>query len=287
MTQTCSQENGVTAARDDFEQYLKEIRSYPMLTAQQERSIAAACAKGDQDAIRTMVNSNLRLVVTIAREYTGRGVPLMDLIQEGSIGLLTAAQKFDVAQNCRFSTYAAHWIHQGIGRYILTNSGVIRVPRQNVERARKLMAVAAAMQQEGLEPDARALAERTGIPENKVEEVLQLIPKVCSLDAPAGDPEHDALQALLADTQAAQPYEELVRRELVHTMNTLLGMLDARQQQVLRLHFGMEDNVCHSLSEIGKILGVSKERARQIRQQALEKLQVLGADIGLEEFLDE
>ena len=287
MTQTGSQEIGVPAARDDFEQYLKEIRSYPMLTAQQERSVAAACAQGDQDAIRTMVNSNLRLVVSIAREYAGRGVPLMDLIQEGSIGLLTAARKFDVAQNCRFSTYASAWIHQGISRYILNNSGVIRVSRQNMERARKLMAATAAMQQEGLEPDAQTLATRTGIPENKVGEILQLIPKVCSLDAPAGDPEHDALQALLADVQAPQPYEELVRRELVHTMDTLLGMLEPRQQQVLRLHFGMEDDVCHSLSEIGKILGVSKERARQIRQQALDKLHVLGADLGLEDFLDE
>ena len=159
--------------------------------------------------------------------------------------------------------------------------------RQSMERTWKLMAATAALQQEGLEPDSRELALRTGLSENKVEELLQLIPKVCSLDAPAGDQDHDALQALLEDLQAPQPYEELVRRELAHTMDTLLGMLNQRQQQVLRLYFGMEDDTCHSLAEIGNRLGISKERARQIQQQALEKLRVLGADLGLEDFLDE
>jgi RNA polymerase primary sigma factor len=286
MTHTLPDEKIISTA-DDFAQYLQEIRSYPMLTAQQERSIAEACARGDEDAIRTMVNSNLRLVVSIAREYANRGIPLMDLIQEGSIGLLTAARKFDLAQNCRFSTYASQWIHQGMSRYILNNSGVIRMSRQSTERARKLMAATSAMQQEGLEPTPAVLALRTGIPEDKVTELLSLIPKVCSLDAPVGDPEHDALQMLLEDVQTPQPYEELVRRELTHTMNTLLGMLSPRQQQVLRLHFGMEDDTCHSLAEIGSILGISKERARQIEQQALEKLHKLGADLSLEEFLDE
>ena len=286
MMQTLPQQSE-SAAQDDFAQYLREIRSYPMLTAQQERSIAEACARGDENAIRTMVNSNLRLVVSIAREYANRGIPLMDLIQEGSIGLLTAARKFDLAQNCRFSTYASQWIRQGISRYILNNSGVIRMSRQNTERARKLLAATAAMQQQGLEPVPAELAQRTGIPEKKVEEILRLIPKVGSLDAPAGDPEHDALKSLLEDASAPQPYEELVCRELERTMDSLLGMLEERQRQLLRLRFGMEDDICHSLAEIGSILNISKERARQIEGQALDKLRSLGADLGLEDFLNE
>ena len=143
------------------------------------------------------------------------------------------------------------------------------------------------MQQEGLEPEVAELSQRTGIPEHKVTELMELLPKVCSLDAPLGDPEHDTLQTLLEDIQAPQPYEELVRRELAHTIETLLSALEPRQQQVLRLRFGLEDDACHSLSEIGNVLGVSKERARQIEQQALGKLRALGADLGLEDFLDE
>lgn len=287
MMQTLPEEKNTPSLQDDFSDYLRKIRSYPMLTAEQEKEIAIACAAGDEDAIRTMVNSNLRLVVSIAREYANRGVPLMDLIQEGSVGLLIAARKFDHTQNWRFSTYASPWIRQRIDRYILSNSGVIRMSRQKTEQVRKLMAAKAAIEQEGLEPEPAELSRRTGVPVDKVEDLLQMVPKVGSLDAPAGDPEHDALRALLADLQAPQPHQELVRQELNRTMNTLLGMLDERHQQVLRLYFGMEDDICYSLAEIGKMLGISKERARQIRQQALSKLRELGADLGLEDFLDE
>ena len=274
-----------TGQENDVAQYLKEIRSYPMLTPARERELAMACSQGDEEAIRAMVNSNLRLVVSIAREYAGRGVPLLDLIQEGSIGLLTAARKFDYPLQCRFSTYAAQWIRQGITRCILNHAGLIRVPRHTMERMRKLLAVKAALQQEGLEPEVAELSRRSGIAEDKVQELLQLLPQVCSLDAPAGDPENDALQMLLEDLQAPQPQEEMVRRELKHTMDALLGMLSQRQQQILRLHFGMEDGVCHSLQQIGNLLGISKERARQIERQAMDKLRTLGADLGLEEFL--
>ena len=274
-----------TAVDGELAQYLQQLRQYPLLTPQQERELAKSCMEGDAAAIRTMVNCNLRLVVSIAREYTGRGAPLMDLIQEGSIGLITAAKKFDYTQNNRFSTYASYWIRQGINRYLMNNAGLIRVARHTQEKMKKILAAATAARQEGIEPDARELSQRTGIPEDKVEELLELIPKEVSIDAPAGDSENDSLGSLLPDTQTPEPQEELVRRELCHTMDMLLGMLEPRQQEVLRLHFGMEDGICHSLDTIGKHLGISKERARQIEQQAFAKMRALGADIGLEDFL--
>ena len=270
---------------DSIKQFLKEIRAYPLLTPEQERQLAMQCAAGDEDAIRMMVNSNLRLVVSIAREYAGRGVPLLDLIQEGSIGLITAARKFDYTLENRFSTYASQWIKQGMSRSILNHAGVIRVPRHTMERIRKLLAVRSAMEQAGLELTTDELAEKSGMTAEKVEELLQLLPQLCSLDAPAGSEENDALQALLEDLHAPQPQEELVRRELNHTIDALLSMLDTRQQQVLRLHFGMDDGVCHPFSEIGTGMGISKERARQLEQQALAKLRAMGADFGLEDFL--
>lgn len=269
----------------ELAQYLQQLRRYPLLTPQQERELAMACQNGDKEAIRTMVNCNLRLVVSIAKEYAGRGVPLMDLIQEGSIGLITAAKKFDYTQNNRFSTYASYWVRQGINRYLMNNAGLIRVARHTQEKMKKLMAAGTAARQEGIEPDARELALRTGIPQDKVEELLELIPKEISIDAPVGDDGQDTLGSLLPDHLTPEPEEMLVRQELSHTMDMLLGMLNTRQAEVLRLHFGMVDGTCHSLDSIGKMLGVSKERARQIQQQALGKLRSLGADIGLEDFL--
>lgn len=289
MTTACQEKENMVlpAQEDDVSGYLRQIRNYPLLTPEQERKLAMGCAEGDEEAIRTMVNSNLRLVVSIAREYAGRGVPLMDLIQEGSIGLLTAARKFDYTMEFRFSTYAAQWIRQGVTRCILNHAGLIRVPRHTMERMRKLLAIRASLQQNGYEPETRELSQRSGIPEEKVEELLRLLPQVCSLDAPAGDAENDTLQMLLEDTHAPQPQEELIRAELNSTMEKLLGMLNDRQRQVLRLHFGMEDGVCHSLAQIGDMLGISKERARQIEQQAMDKLRTLGADLGLEDFLSD
>ncbi|MBR4862947.1 MAG: RNA polymerase sigma factor RpoD/SigA [Oscillospiraceae bacterium] len=273
------------AGEEDISRFVQEIHGYPLLTAEQEREVAMGCARGDEDAIRTMVNSNLRLVVSIAREYAGRGVPLLDLIQEGSIGLLAAARNFDYTQECKFSTYATKWIRQGVNRCVLNHAGVIRVPLHTMEKMRKLLAVKSALEQEsGEEATVEQLAEKTDISLEKVRQYLSLLPQVCSLDAPAG--EDATLQQLLEDLQAPQPYEALVRRELKHTLEILLGLLTERQQEVLRLHFGMDDGVCLSLEEVGKALGISKERARQIKQTALEKLQKLGASFGLEDFLE-
>ena len=277
----------VPAGEDDVAAYLALIREFPRLSQEEERELAKKCAAGDEDAIRTMVCANLRLVVSVAREYIGRGAPLTDLIQEGSIGLLTASRKFDYTMDYRFSTYATKWIRQGISRYLINHGGLIRIPAHTAEKIRLVLQAQKQLRLElAREPDEEEIAGRCEIPVKKVSEYIDLIPEICSLDAPAGEDEDGTLLQLMEDAQAPQPYEELVRREMKATLNYLLATLNDRQRQVLRLHYGMEDGICWSLDQIGKKLGISKERARQIEHQAIEKLRRQGMDLGLEDFLE-
>lgn len=289
MTLTLSQHQTqpapLTSGEEDVGQFLREIREYPRLTPQEEKELAYRCAQGDEDAIRKMVNSNLRLVVSIAREYAGRGVPLLDLIQEGSIGLLAAAKKFDPSLDFRFSTYATKWIRRGVTRYLVDQGSVIRVPAHTAERMRKVLTAQAALLQEtGQAPSLDAIGQRCDLPADRVRQLLELAPQICSLDAPTA--EDATLFGMVEDIRAPQPQEQLIREALSVTMESLLAMLTERQRMVLRLHFGMEDGVCHSLEDISKQLGVSKERVRQIERQAMERLRKNGAEFGLEEFLD-
>ena len=286
MTLLKDQEITVTHGEDEANQYLQQIRTIPRLTPEEELEMAKRCAQGDREAVKKMVTANLRLVASVAKEYAGRGVPLLDLIQEGSIGLLTAAEKFDYTRETRFSTYATKWIRQGVSRAILNHAGLIRVPIHTAEKIRKVLNTQKTLQQElEREPTLAEIANRSEIPEKKVKEYLSLIPELCSIDTPTGEDEDSTLGILIENLQAPQPQEQLVRQELEHTMDTLLGQLPERERLLLRLRFGMEDGTCYSLEAIGQKLEVSKERARQLEKQAIEKLRVMGADFGLEDFL--
>ena len=286
MSLALSEQKKPTLADEGLHQYLKDIRQYPQLTPQEEKELAKRCAEGDSEAIRQMVNANLRLVVSVAKEYVGRGHPLLDLIQEGSIGLLAAAKGFDYTLDYRFSTYATKWIRQGIHRYLLEQEWLIRVPRHTAEQMRQLRKTQRSLSAE-LErlPTDEELAQRCGMQAGKVKQLQERMPQIWSLDAPAGE-QDAALQQLLGDLQATQPHQELVRSSLCATLDALMDQLTDRQRLVLRLRFGMEDGICHSFEQVGTHLGVSKERARQIEKQALEKLKLLGADLGLEDFLE-
>ena len=277
----------ISAGEEDVRQYLSEIRRYPRLSAEEERDLARLCAQGDEEAIRQMVNCNLRLVVSVAREYAGRGVALLDLIQEGSIGLLAAARKFDYTLDYKFSTYATKWIRQGVTRCLMNHGSPIRVPMHTAERIRRVEAAKAALEQElGTQPDPEQIAARSGIPEDKVRQLMLLSPQVVSLDIPTGEDEEDSLQTLVEDLAAPQPQETLVRRELERILEEMLSTLNERQRQILRLRFGMEDGQCRSREEIGRQLSLSKERVRQIEKQAMDKLHKMGTGLGLEDFLN-
>ena len=271
-------------AGEDMSQYLQDIRQFPLLSQQEEQQLAKRCAAGDEDAIRQMVNSNLRLVVSVAKGYIGRGAPLLDMIQEGSIGLVTAARKFDPEMDCRFSTYATNWIRQGVSRCVMEHAGLIRVPRHTAEKIKKLMKIRQELQQSGSPADLEALASASEIPLKKVEELMQMLPQIQSLDATEEDGAW--LGLFLEDTQTPEPQEELIRQEMKQILDQLLGQLTQRQQQVLRMHYGLDGGECCSLGKIGEALGISKERARQIEREAVDKLQKLGTGFDLKAFLD-
>ena len=222
-------------ATDGLQQYYKEINQYPLLSIEEEMELAKACARGDGEAIKTMVRCNLRLVVSFVMKHPNWDVPMLDMIQGGNEGLIRAAEKFDYTRGTRFSTNATWWI-----RYCID----------------------------------RSVAEFRGS-----------IPNTISLDMPVGEDGEDSMGSLMEDLQTPLPQSEVVRQELKNTLDMLLSVLNARQRQVLKLRYGLDGSVPCSFQTIAKEMGISKERARQIDHEALEKLKKAGADFGLEDFL--
>lgn len=285
MTDAIAEKENIVSGthEDDIRGFQAEIRQFPRLSADEVMSLAAACAKGDEDAIRTMVQSHLWLVVLISRKFANKGVPLLDLIQEGSISLLSAARNYDYTQQCSFTTYATQWIRQGMDRYVLEHADLIRVPLHTKEKIRKVNAVRLALEKEtGEKPELSDIARRCSMEESEVQKYLDYSYQFCSLDAPAG--EDGTFLLLLEDEQTLQPYQEAVRRELRQTLDSMLGLLTEKQQSVLRLRYGLDTGICLSFEQIGKQLGISKEGARQVEERAMERLKRLGAVSGLEEF---
>lgn len=284
MTSSVDSKPGFVS-EEDLRQLMAEIHEIPRLSPEEERELAKKCAQGDEEAIRRMVSANMRLVVAIARRYYNGTVPMQDLIQEGAIGLLTAAKKFDYTRGYRLSTYASKWIRQGVTRCAINNHSAVRMPVHMVEQIHKVTKVQARLRQSlDREPTLEEIGAECDLSADKVSQLLQLQPELLSLDAPID--EKDAVGSLVEDVRTPQPLQTLVSRELLEQMGLLMAQLTERQQRILRMHYGMEDDKCHSFEEIGNVLGISKERARQIENQALRKLRSLARNKGLEDFLE-
>lgn len=254
--------------------YLREIGQIPLLSEEEERELGRKSAAGDESARRRLEEGNLRLVVSLAKHYTGRGVPLMDLIQEGNLGLMHAAEKYDYTKENRFSTYASWWIKESMQRAIDQQSREIRVPVHVAENMKKVQRAAKELQQElGRDAAPKEIAEKMGdLTEEEVKNILMCFQSPVSLETPIGEDGEDSLGDMVEDRSEATPEEAmdiLVRREEVQE---LLEALSDRERQVIRLRFGLEDGRSRTLEEIGGQLGVTRERVRQIEARAMEKL---------------
>jgi RNA polymerase primary sigma factor len=279
-----SQPTRATTARqgseDAFQSYLRDIREHSLLTRDEEIDLARRAAAGDQLARHQLIEGNLRLVIAIARRYTGTGVPLLDLIQEGNIGLMRAAEKFDYRRGYRFGTYATWWIRQAISRTADMQSSLIHLPEQVVARLRKVRRVAAQLSQEnGLDPLPEQIAQACNMHLDKVIDLLSIIDQPISLDMPIDDEERHSLADILEDTNTVTSSETTSQSLLGEELQQALASLTQRERLVIALRYGIDDGYSRTLFEIGKELGVSHERARQIEARALKTLRATLAPI--------
>ena len=258
---------------DPVRMYLKEIGKVPLLTADEEIELAKRMEEGDEEAKKRLSEANLRLVVSIAKRYVGRGMLFLDLIQEGNLGLIKAVDKFDYRKGYKFSTYATWWIRQAITRAIADQARTIRIPVHMVETINKLIRVSRQLLQEyGREPQPDEIAREMGISEEKVREIIKIAQEPVSLETPIGEEEDSHLGDFLPDEDAPAPAEAAAFTMLKEQLMSVLSTLTPREEMVLKLRFGLEDGRQRTLEEVGKEFKVTRERIRQIEAKALRKL---------------
>ncbi|OGE28303.1 RNA polymerase sigma factor RpoD [Candidatus Daviesbacteria bacterium RIFCSPHIGHO2_01_FULL_40_11] len=260
------------AVTDPVRQYLRDIGKIPLLTAQDEIELAKKAEKNEKKARDKLISANLRLVVSIAKKYVGRGMSLLDLIEEGNIGLMRAVDKYDWRRGYKFSTYATWWIRQAITRAIADQARTIRIPVHMVETINRFNRTQRRLMQElGREPQPEEVARALGIDENKAREIIKVSQEPTSLETPVGDEEDSHLGDFIAD-QGLQPDEQATRELLKVHLDEVLDSLSPREKRVLQLRFGLEDGKQRTLEEVGKEFGVTRERIRQIEAKAIRKL---------------
>lgn len=272
---------------DPVRMYLKEIGKVPLLTAQEEVEIAQRMAEGDEEAKHQLAEANLRLVVSIAKRYVGRGMLFLDLIQEGNLGLIKAVEKFDYRKGYKFSTYATWWIRQAITRAIADQARTIRIPVHMVETINKLIRVNRQLVQEyGREPRPDEIAKEMGISEEKVREIIKIAQEPVSLETPIGEEDDSHLGDFIPDDDAPAPAEAVASTLLKEQLMDVLNSLTPREAKVLRLRYGLDDGKARTLEEVGKEFNVTRERIRQIEAKALRKLRHPSRSKRLKDFLE-
>ena len=273
---------------DPVRMYLKEIGRISLLSNEEETELSIRVANGDEEAAALLAESNLRLVVSIAKRYVGRGLLFLDLIQEGNIGLMKAVEKFDHDKGYKFSTYATWWIRQAITRALADQARTIRVPVHMVETINKMSRIQRQMTLElNREPSEEEIAERMGIPVEKVREVIKISQDPVSLETPIGEEDDSHLGDFIKDESSLSPEEYATNEILKEEIKSVLETLQPREQQVLELRFGLIDGTCYTLEEVGKRFNVTRERIRQIEAKALRKLRHPSRAKKLKDFMND
>lgn len=276
-----------TEVNDPVRMYLKEIGRIPLLKREQEISLAQKVERGDRHAKDMLTKSNLRLVVSIAKKYMGRGMSFLDLIQEGNKGLIRAVEKYDWTKGFKFSTYATWWIRQAITRAIADQARTIRIPVHMVETINKLIRTQRKLMQDlGREPSDEEVAVELETTPEKVREILKIAQKTTSLETPIGDDEDSMLGDFIPDERQATPYESTSKQLMHENLEEALGSLTERESKVLRMRFGLDGSKPLTLEEVGKVFGVTRERIRQIESKALRKLRHPSRRRKLQDYLD-